>query len=329
MTKKPFINIQSANADALFAHLSDAVDMSREAAPALIAPEKPEHYAEVKSGLHSIAEHAIDPARAQERRTDSTDVARELVSLLADAARRGFRFDALAPALEYDEAHKRYRSTMDVYARNSDARAQRAVKAVQDWTDDLLAVLQVCKALGIEEVVEAQAADNKLLASTALRFIAEERGSVSVASALPIVAAGRGLMVLRSAGIQADKLTQSDLEALVTRAALDIMPEPMPGYGLNISTLRFRVGTSKITAGPRAVILYREAQTQGGRLVLPHSVLAAASKAIAGEETAKIASRLAQTPHQFNDGGYASSSLAKSNRRVYGAGLNGYADTLS
>lgn len=329
MTKKPFINIQSANADALFAHLSDAVDMRREAAPALIAPEKPEHYAEVKSDLHRIAERAIDPARAQERRTDSTDVARELVSLLADAARRGFRFDALGAVLDYDEAHKCYRSAMDVYARSSDARAQRAAKAVQAWGDDLLAVLNIREVLGAEVVGEAQAADNKLLASTALRFVAEEKLSSGASSSLPIIAAGRGLMVLRAAGIQADSLMHRDLEALLTRAAVAIIPEALPGYGLHISTLNFRVGASTLKADPRAVILYREAQVQGGRLVLPHSVLAASSKTVADEEADKIAARLATTPHQFSDDTYAASSLAKSNRRVYGGGLNAFADSLS
>ncbi|MGN0924483.1 hypothetical protein [Ectopseudomonas mendocina] len=329
MTKKPFIKIQSANADALFAHLSDTVDMSREAAPALTAPDKPAHYSEVKAGLYRIAERAVDPARAQERRTDSTDVAHELVSLLADAARRGFRFDALGLVLDYDEAHKRYRSDMDIYARSSDARAQRAAKAVQAWVDDLLAVLSIREVLGAEVVVEAQAADNKLLASTALRFVAEEKLSNGVSSSLPIIAAGRGLMVLRAAGIQADSLMHKDLEALLTRAAVAIMPEALPDYGLSISTLTFRAGASQVKADPRAVILYREAQVQGGRLVLPHSVLAASSKAVADEEAAKIAVRLATTPHQFNDSTYTASSLAQSNRRVYGAGLNSYAGSLS
>lgn len=328
MTKKPFINIQSTNADALFALLSDSVDMSREAAPSLTAPDKPEHYSEVKAGLYRIAERAVDPARAQERRTDSTDVAHELVDLLADAARRGFRFDALGLVLDYDEAHKRYRSAMDVYARSSDARAQLAAKAVQAWVDDLLAVLNIREVLGADVVVEAQAADNKLLASTALRFVAEEKLSNGVSSSLPIIAAGRGLMVLRAAGIQSDVLTRRDLEALLTRAAVAIMPEALPGYGLNISTLNLRAGASQVKADPRAVILYREAQVQGGRLVLPHSVLAASSKAVADEEAAKIAARLATTPHQFNDDTYATSSLAKSSRRIYGGGLNAFADSM-
>ncbi|MFV3412232.1 hypothetical protein ACNFH8_08205 [Pseudomonas sp. NY15436] len=310
----------SAIADALLVSLRSAVDLSREPAPTLTAPVAPEKYADIKTGLRLMAEQFIDPARAQTRSTDADDVGRELTAVLAQAARKGLPFEHMGAALEYDDALALHRSRQDQYARSSNNRALGNAGEVQIWVDDLLAVLAVRRVLGDEAVADAASAGNKLLASTALDLVAREKLNSSGAQGLPVLAAGRGLMLLRDAGVDASDLSLSDLEVLVALAGLELIPAALPGYGLDVDALDFRLETSLVRVDSRGAVLYREADTAQGRSMLPHSVIAGASKQAVKELQAGIDSRLETTPHNFAETSAGNSSLDAARRHVHGNG---------
>ncbi|TLX70488.1 hypothetical protein FAS41_27880 [Pseudomonas nicosulfuronedens] len=313
----------SAIADALLVSLRTAVDLSREPVPALTVPTAPEQYAEVKAGLHRMAEQFVDPARAETRRTSVDDVAREFIDVLAQAGRKGLPFEHLGSALEYDDQLAAYRSRQDQYARSSNSRAQANADEVQFWVEDLLAVLRVRHVLGVEAVADAAEAGNKLLASSALDLVAREKLNSSGAQGLPILAAGRGLMLLRDAGAEAGALELADLEVLVALAGLELFPAALPGYGLGMDALSFTLDTSQVRVDARGAVLYREAQTAQGRSVLPHSVIAGVSKQAVKELQAGVDSRLDNVPHNFAEAGIGDSTLEQSRRYVQGnGGLN-------
>ncbi|MDT4855567.1 hypothetical protein FQZ97_899270 [compost metagenome] len=275
-----------------------------------------------------MAEHFIDPARAEVRRTGVDDVTRELTEVLAKSARAGLPFDRLGEALAFDDAMNLHRSKQAQYVRSSGEKASRKAEAIRDWLSDLLAVLVVREALGADTVADAAAAGNKTLAASAMDLVAREKLTSAGAADLPVLAAGRGLMVLQSAGVDAAELDLSDLELLVALAGMEIVPAVLPGYGLGADALAFRVGSSLVKVDQQGATLYREANVQGGRAVLPHSVLAAASKQAAQELQAQVDERLARTPHQFAEHSVGNSSLDAARRRVHGGGLNAYANTL-
>lgn len=316
----------SAIADALLVALRSAVDLSREPVPTLTAPTVPENYSEVKAGLHRMAEQFVDPARAETRRTSVDDVARELIDVLAQAGRKGLPFEHLGSALEYDDALSLHRSRQDQYVRSSSARARANADEAQFWVEDLLAVLEVRRALGADAVADAADAGNKLLASSALDLVAREKLNSSGAQGLPILAAGRGLMMLRDAGVDAADLNLSDLEVLVALAGIELFPAALPGYGLGMDALSFTLDTSQVRVDSRGAVLYREAQTGQGRSVLPHSVIIGVNKQAAKELQAGIDSRLANIPHNFAEAGEGNSTLDQSRRQVHGNGGRGMLD---
>ncbi|WP_336334959.1 hypothetical protein [Pseudomonas putida] len=166
------------------------------------------------------------------------------------------------------------------------------------------------------------------MAATALDLVAREMLNTAGAADLPVMAAGRGLMVLLAAGVHPAELVLADLEVLVALAGSEIVPAILPGAGLAAADLSFRAGTSLVKVNTRGAVLYREAETQGGRVVLPHSVLVAVSQEALEQLQGEVDERLARTPHRFQEAAVGNSSLDRSRRIVHGGGLNAYADTI-
>ncbi|MDC7824508.1 hypothetical protein PQS90_05020 [Pseudomonas sp. BLCC-B13] len=287
------------NAQALLATLRAVVTLDRMPVPELTAPTLPASYAEVKSGLSSMAERFVDPARAGAAKTGVDDVYRELVEVLASASRRGFPFESLGAALEYDEALALHRSQQAQYIAASSEKAGKIADAIRVWLADLAAVLTVRDRLGEDAVADAATANNKTMAATALDLIARERLTSGGAADLPVLAAGRGLMTLRDAGVEALTLCADDLLQVAAEAGSTIYPLSLPGYGLAASSLEFRVGSSLVKIDQRAAVLYREAEANGGRSMLPQTVLVATSKTAAHEVQASIDERLSRVQHVF------------------------------
>jgi hypothetical protein len=299
MTKKNTQPNKTNNVQALLAALRTVVTLDRMPVPELTAPTLPASYAEVKSGLSSMAERFVDPARASAAKTSVDDVYHELVEVLAGASRRGFPFDHLGAALEYDAALAQHRSQQAQYIAASSEKAGKVADAIRTWLADLAAVLTVRERLGADAVADAAAGGNKLMAATALDLAAREHLSSATARGLPIYAAGRGLMILRDAGVEALSLCADDLLQVVAEAGSAIYPLPLAGYALAADSLEFRVGSSLVKIDQRAAVLYREAEVSGGRSVLPQTVLVATSKAAAQEVQAGIDERLSRVQHVF------------------------------
>ncbi|MDZ3993550.1 hypothetical protein [Pseudomonas sp. Teo4] len=328
-TNKPVINATvSPRTQALLGALRTAITLDRLEVPELTAPAVPSNYADVKAGLSRMAERFIDPARAEGKRTGADDVARELGAVLAQAARSGMPLADLPAALDHDSAMVQYRGQQEQYLRSSDAHAACQAEAIQTWLADLLAVLSVREVLGDDLVQDAAAAGNKTMAATALDLVAREKLNTAGAADLPVMAAGRGLMVLLAAGVDPAELVLTDLEVLVALAGIEIIPATLPGAGLAAADLAFRAGTSLVKVGTRGAVLYREAETQGGRVVLPHSVLVALSPDALEQLQGEVSERLARTPHRFQEAAVGNSSLDRSRRVVHGGGLNAYADSI-
>ncbi|MFG0863849.1 hypothetical protein [Pseudomonas sp. CJQ_13] len=328
-TMKPVINATvSARTQALLGALRTAITLDRLDVPELTAPAVPSNYADVKAGLSRMAERFIDPARAEGKRTGADDVARELGAVLAQAARSGMPLADLPAALDYDAAMVQYRGQQAHYLKSSDAHAALLAESVQTWLADLLAVLSVRGVLGADVVQDAAAAGNKTMAATALDLVAREKLNTAGAADLPVMAAGRGLMVLLAAGVDPAELVLHDLEVLVALAGNEIIPATLPGAGLSAADLSFRAGTSLVKVSTRGAVLYREAETQGGRVVLPHSVLVAVSQTALEQLQAEVGERLARTPHRFQEAAVGNSSLDRSRRVVHGGGLGGFAATI-
>jgi hypothetical protein len=294
-------NAKTNNAQALLAALRTAVTLDRMPAPELSAPALPASYAEVKSGLSGMAERFVDPARASAAKTGVDDVYRELVEVLAGASRRGFPFDSLGAALEYDDALAQHRSQQAQYIAASSEKAGKIANQIRAWLADLTAVLTIHDRLGADAVADAATANNKTMAATALDLIARDCLSSAGAVDLPVLAAGRGLMILRDAGVEALSLCTDDLLQVAAEAGSAIYPLSLPGYGLAANSLEFRVGSSLVKIDQRAAVLYREADANGGRSLLPYRVLVATSRAVAKEVQAGIDDRLARTPHVFTE----------------------------
>ncbi|MCY1362277.1 hypothetical protein D9M69_489840 [compost metagenome] len=249
--------------------------------------------------------------------------------MLAKAARQGLPFDKLPAAQEYDEAMSRHRSEQDRYFRTSSAAAHRRAGEVQAWVNDLLAVLGVRAALGADAVADAAEAGNKTMAATALDLIARDKLSAAGAQGLPVLAAGRGLMVIQSAGVDAGALALADLEELAACAGMAIYPASIPGYGLGADPLEFRLHSSIVRVDASGALLLREAQTEGGgRVMLPHSVLGATSKQAGEELKAAVTARQAAMPHRFAEAAVGNSTLEQARRRENGKALAAYAATL-
>lgn len=330
MTKtKPVINATvSPRAHALLGALRTAVTLDRLDVPELAAPARPANYAAVKAGLDRMAERFIDPARAEVKRYGADDVARELGEVFAQVVRAGMPLADLPAALDYDNAAQTYRDQQMHYFRTSDAHAARRAEAVQTWLTDLLAVISVREVLGDDVVQDAAGAGNKTMAATALDLVAREKLNTAGAADLPVMAAGRGLMVLLATGVDPAELALHDLEVLVALAGAEIIPATLPDAGLSAADLSFRAGTSLVKVSTRGAVLYREAETQGGRVVLPHSVLVAVSPDALEQLQAEVGERLARTPHRFQEAAVGNSSLDRSRRVVHGGGLGAYAATL-
>lgn len=329
-TNNQVINtVVSARTQALIGALRAAVVLDRLDVPELTAPARPENYADVKSGLYRMAEKFIDPARAEVKRYGADDVARELGEVFAQAARSGMPLEDLPAALEYDAAAQKYRDQQTQYLRSSDAHAARQVSLIQAWLADLMAVLKLREVLGADAMQDAAGAGNKTMAATALDLVAREKLNSAGAADLPVMAAGRGLMVLLAAGVDPAEVVLSDLELLVALTGSEIIPCVLPGAGLSADDLSFRVGTSLVKVSTRGAVLYREAETQGGRVVLPHSVLVAVSHAALEQLQSEVDARLGSTPHRFQEAISGGSSLDRSRRRMHGGGLGAYAATLS
>jgi len=315
----------SPRTQALLGALRTAITLGRLDVPELTAPAVPQNYADVKAGLSRMAERFIDPARAEGKRTGADDVARELGSVLAQAARSGMPLADLPAAIQYDDEARKYRGQQAQYLRSSDEHAARQAEAIQTWLADLLAVLHVRGVLGNDVVQDAAGAGNKTMAATALDLVAREKLNTAGAADLPVMAAGRGLMVLLAAGVDPAELVLTDLEVLVALAGSEIIPATLPGAGLSAADLSFRAGTSLVKVSTRGAVLYREAETQGGRVVVPHSVLVAVSQTALEQLQVEVGERLARTPHRFQEAAVGNSSLDRSRRVLHGGGLGGFA----
>ncbi|WP_312906185.1 hypothetical protein [Stutzerimonas nitrititolerans] len=328
-TKNAIVTVaDNDNSTALLTLLRSTVPLEKLAVPALTAPKMPDKYPEVKAGVHRMGEQLADPSRSDARRTSVDDVSRELEELLVIAASKGLPFDKLPDALEYDRAMKHYRSQQDDYLRRSNKKAAALCASVQEWVNDIAAVLQIKTHVGLEVLQEAAAAQNKTFAALALDLHIREHLTSAGSAGLPVMAAGRGLMQVQAAGVDVASLVVADLEMLVALAGLSIMPDALPGYGLSPDPLEFRLLGSAVKVTQQAAILHQTADTAQGSNMLPRKVLAAVSSAALAEVQARIDARLLTEPHRFGEQSLAFSSLQASRRRTHGCPQGEYAAKL-
>lgn len=328
-TKNTIVTVaDNDNSAALLTLLRSTVPLEKLAVPTLTAPQIPDQYPEVKAGIQRMGEQLADPSRSDARRTSVDDVSRELEELLVIAASKGLPFDKLPDALEYDRAMKQYRSQQADYLRRSNEKAAALSTAVQQWVDDIAAVLHMKEQVGLEVLQEAAAAQNKTFAALALDLHIREHLTSAGSAGLPVMAAGRGLMQVQAAGVDLASLAVADLETLVALAGLSIMPEALPGYGLSPDPLEFRLLGSVVKVTQQAAILHQTADTDQGSSMLPRMALAAVSSAALAEVQAGIDARLLTVPHRFGEQSVANSSLQASQRRVHGCSQGEFAAEL-
>lgn len=274
-TTQPVVAVADQTARALLAVLQSVVTLGREEVPALTAPTLPEGYAEVKYGLDRMGEYMAQGERGESRRTSVDDVTRDLTELLARAADTGLPFAQLPAAFTYDQDMVVHRERQASYVRASSARAEALALAASDWINDLEAVLVLRDKVSADDMQEVAQERTKTSAAMALRLYVDEKYSSTVASTLPVLAAGRGLMQLQSAGVGVAELTQDDLEALAALVGLAIAPLPLPNYGLAADALDFYIGESMVRVNHCTATLYQVGDTGAGQSLLPVRVLAA------------------------------------------------------
>ncbi|WP_338508576.1 hypothetical protein [Pseudomonas poae] len=297
MTRKFAVARKSANAIALFDALKAAVPFNLVEVPTTKYPTAPANLQELRKGITTMTELFTSDERADAKKTSRDDVEHEFVSVLTTMSNRGFAFADLPTLFAFEQDRNQHLDTVTRYTRAANANTEALSAKVSEWFSDITAVLSVAKVVGADVMAEAAAAPNKTMAALGIDLHVREKLNASAQAGVPVMAAGRGLMVLKAANIDALSLDLGEVELAAAMALYSYFPDAIEGASMQEAGLRF--GSVVLGANADGVVVYRDAVQSNASGLLPHTALVAADgKALAALQS-KIDVRLGGVDHAF------------------------------
>ena len=296
MSRKFAAARKSANAIALFDALQAAVPFHLVEVPATKYPTAPANLQELRKGITTMTELFTSDERADSKKTSRDDVEHEFMSVLTTMSNRGFAFSDLPQLFAFEQDRNQHLDTVTRYTRATNANTEALSAKVAEWFSDITAVLSVSKVVGAEVMAEA-AAPNKTMAALGIDLHVREKLNASAQAGVQVMAAGRGLMILKAAKIDALSLDLGEVELAAAMALYSYFPDAIEGASMQEAGLRF--GSVVLGANADGVVVYREAVQSNASGLLPHTALVAADgKALAALQS-KIDVRLGGVDHAF------------------------------
>ncbi|QNG99679.1 hypothetical protein [Pseudomonas sediminis] len=299
MTRKFAAARKSDNATALFEALKTAVPLQLINVPATKYPTAPASLQELRKGISTMTELFTSDERAGAKKTSRDDVERELMSVMNTLSNRGFAFADLPLMFAFEQNRTQHLDTVTQYTRAANANTETLSAKVATWFADITAVLSVAKVVGADVMADAASAPNKTMAALGIDLHVREKLTASAQAGVPVMAAGRGLMILKTAKIDALSLDLGDVELAAAMALFQYFPDPIEGATMQSAELRF--GSIVLRTDADGVVAYREAVQSNASGLLPHTALIAADgKALAALQT-KIDTRLSGLDYAFTN----------------------------
>lgn len=297
MTRKFAAASKSDNATALFEALKTAVPLQLINVPATKYPTAPASLQELRKGISTMTELFTSDERAGAKKTSRDDVERELMSVMNTLSNRGFAFADLPLMFAFEQNRTQHLDTVTQYTRAANANTETLSAKVATWFADITAVLSVAKVVGADVMADAASAPNKTMAALGIDLHVREKLTASAQAGVPVMASGRGLMVLQAAKIDALSLDLGDVELAAAMALFQYFPDSIEGATMQSAELRF--GSIVLRTDADGVVAYREAVQSNASGLLPHTALIAADgKALAALQ-AKVDTRLAGLDYAF------------------------------
>lgn len=295
-------NTNSENASKLFAALHCAINFNKVAVPTTKRPSAPDGLPALRKGIDKMTAHFTSAERASYKNTGNDDVSNELLSVMTLMHKSGFAFEQLPALFAYEEERLKFNSDALAYADRADSNTAEVVAKVAAWLGDVAAVLSVAGVVGAEVMAEAATAPNKTIASLAIDLHVRDKLNSSAQAAVPTLAAGRGLMVLKSADIDATMLTAEDVALAGAIALFHAFPEQMPESN-PMRAVQLRVGATVLSCNAEGVTLYKAAVQTNTSSMMPHSAVVAADHKALAKLQIKIDERLAGRDFVFTGNG--------------------------
>jgi len=297
MSRKLVTYRKSDNATALFDALKAAVPFNLVEVPATKYPTAPANLQELRKGITTMTELFTSDERAASKKTSRDDVEHELMGVMTTLSNRGFAFGDLPSLFAFEQDRNRHLDTVTRYTRAATENTKLLSAKAAEWLADVLAVLSVAKIVGPEVLADAAAAPNKTMAALGIDLHVREKLNASAQAGVPVMAAGRGLMILKAAKIDALTLELADIELAAAMALFNIIPDAIEGASIRDGDLR--VGSIILSGNAEGVKIYRDAVQSNTSSLLPHTALVAADgKALAALQS-KIDVRLGGVDHAF------------------------------
>lgn len=297
MTRKFAAARKSDNATALFEALKTAVPLQLINVPATKYPTAPANLQELRKGITTMTELFTSDERADAKKTSRDDIERELMSVMNTLSNRGFAFADLPLMFAFEQNRTQHLDTVTQYTRAANANTETLSAKVATWFADITAVLSVAKVVGADVMADAASAPNKTMAALGIDLHVREKLTASAQAGVPVMAAGRGLMVLQTAKIDALSLDLGDVELAAAMALFQYFPDSIEGATMQSAELRF--GSIVLRTDVEGVVAYREAVQSNASGLLPHTALIAADgKALAALQS-KIDTRLSGLDYAF------------------------------
>lgn len=297
MTRKFAAVRKSANAVALFDALKAAVPFHLVEVPSTKYPAAPANLQELRKGITTMTELFTSDERADSKKTSRDDVEHELMAVMTTLSNRGFAFADLPNLFAFEQDRNQHLDTVTRYTRAANANTDALSAKVAEWFSDITAVLSVAKVVGADVMAEAAAAPNKTMAALGIDLHVREKLNASAQAGVQVMAAGRGLMILKAAKIDALSLDLGDVELAAAMALYSYFPDAIEGASMQEAGLRF--GSVVLGANADGVVVYRDAVQSNASGLLPHTALVAADgKALAALQS-KIDVRLGGVDHAF------------------------------
>lgn len=208
-------------------------------------PARPEGYSAVVEKLEGLVEGTARGIAGSAHSSSLTgdDINGLFLEQLDRLSRSGFEFGNIGPALEYRNKARLFSSAERTYDDRAEHALGAALKALEQHTGDVLAVLEARSIVG-PDIAEAGAAPNRTMATVAVEMLLAE---AKQQNPKPLaLRAGRGLMLLSAAGIDMAALDHADVMrgsagALAEHAVAEVSGKNMlyaggtPGLALQVS----------------------------------------------------------------------------------------------
>lgn len=299
MSRKFVTSRKSDNAAALFEALKTAVPLQLVEVPAIKYPVAPANLQELRKGITTMTELFTSDERAAAKQTSRDDVEHELMAVLSTLSQRGFAFADLPNLFAFEQDRNQHLDTVTRYTRAASENTEALSAKIADWFADITAVLSVAKVVGADVMIEAAAAPNKTMAALGIDLHVREKLTASAQADVPVMAAGRGLMILKTAKIDALSLDLGDIELAAAMALFSYFPDAIEGATMQSADLRF--GSIVLRADGEGVVAYREATQVNTSGLLPHTALVAADGKALATLQSKIDTRLGSIDHAFTN----------------------------